>query len=564
MIVHDSVSFFSCQSIIPSDDYYLTDIEIDETIIIDAINELSSTSAAGPDAIPPLLLINCAAELTPALKLLFTQSLMHGFIPTSFKSAAITPVFKSGIKTSPCNYRPISLTSTIIKVFERIVRKQVVAFLTRRGHLNNTQHGFRSGRSCLSSLLGVFDDLMHMLSSDCTVDMIYLDFSKAFDKVDHGILLHKLKDLGITGKLGIWFFQFLTNRTHYVRLPGGLSQNSPVLSGVPQGTVLGPLLFLIMISDINKEITSSKVISFADDTRVYSNITQADDCDNLQSDLNTIYNWALYNNMFFNSQKFHYVSYSSSLSSNVTNVYVNPDLEIINPTNNVLDLGIFMSGDCSFEFHIKNVCKKCTNLSGWILRTFSTRDITTMLILFKSLVLSRLDYASQLWSPHLVKHIDQLEQIQRSFTKHITGMQGLDYSDRLVFLKLHSLQRRRERYCIIYVWKIIEGLVPNFSNPIVCSYSDRRGRSCIVSHVHVGRLGTLAFNSFRWRAIRLFNAMPNHIRCISSCSVLSFKYKLDLYLRNIVDLPGRPGFNNSLDSMNYKQWWTPREDLAAN
>ena len=97
--------------------------------------------------------------------------------------------------------------------------------------------------------------------------------------------------------------QFLTNRTHYVRLPGGLSQNSPVLSGVPQGTVLGPLLFLIMISDINKEITSSKVISFADDTRVYSNITQSDDCDNLQSDLNTIYNWALYNNMFFKFTK---------------------------------------------------------------------------------------------------------------------------------------------------------------------------------------------------------------------------------------------------------------------
>ena len=191
----------------------------------------------------------------------------------------------------------------------------MVAFLTRRCHLITTQHGFRSGRYCLSGLLGVFDDLMHMLSSDCTVDMIYLDLSKAFDKVYHGFLLHKLKDFGITCKLGIWFFQFLTNRTHYVRLPGGLNQNSTVLSGVPQGNLLGKLLFLIMISDINKEIISSKSISFADDTRVYSNITQADDCDNLQSDLKTIYKWTLYNNMFFNSQKFHNVSYSSSLSS---------------------------------------------------------------------------------------------------------------------------------------------------------------------------------------------------------------------------------------------------------
>ena len=153
--------------------------------------------------------------------------------------------------------------------------------MNRQGHLNNTQHGFRSGHSCLSALLDVFDDLMHMLSSDTTVDMIYLDFSKAFDKVDHGVLFHKLKDLGITGKLGIWFFQFLTNRTHYVRIPGSISKDSPILSCVPQGTVLGPLLFLIMISDINKGTTSSKLISFADDTRVYSNIAESDDCDNI-------------------------------------------------------------------------------------------------------------------------------------------------------------------------------------------------------------------------------------------------------------------------------------------
>ena len=127
-------------------------------------------------------------------------------------------------------------------------------------------------------------------------------------------------------------------------------------------------------------------------------------------------------------------------------------------------------------------------------------------------------------------------------------MQSLEYSERLVSLKLYSLQRRRERYCIIYVWKIIEGLVPNFSKPIV----------------NLGRLGSLANNIFRWRLIRLFNAMPKYIRCISSCSVVSFKSKLDCYLKNIVDLPGRPGFSNSLNSGDILQWWTPGEDLASN
>ena len=126
--------------------------------------------------------------------------------------------------------------------------------------------------------------------------------------------------------------------------------------------------------------------------------------------------------MFFNSEKFHYISYSSSLSSNNYDVYTNPNMEILNPSDNVLDLGIFMSSNCSFEFHINNLYKKCSNLSGWILRTFTTRDSITMLTLFKSLVFPRLDYDSQLWSPHLVKHIDQFEKIQRSLTKHITQL----------------------------------------------------------------------------------------------------------------------------------------------
>ena len=290
-----------------SDANYLTDINFSENVIIDAIKELSPNSAAGPDGIPASLLINCATEIAPLLKCIFTSSFSKGCIPPSFKRAAIVPIFKSGDKCLPGNYRPISLTSVICKVYERIIRKQVFSFLCDKNCLNDTQHGFRSGRSCLSALLDVYDDVMHMLNRVSTVDMVYLDFAKAFDKVDHGILLHKVKDLGITGKLGQWFYHFLTNRKHFVRLPGGLSDDHPVISGVPQGTVLGPLLFIIMIADINRDVVSSKLISFADDTRVYSQIADTEDCDSLQQDLNAVYKWASDNNMFFNAKKFHYL-----------------------------------------------------------------------------------------------------------------------------------------------------------------------------------------------------------------------------------------------------------------
>ena len=143
-------------------------------------------------------------------------------------------------------------------------------------------------------------------------------------------------------------------------------------------------------------------------------------------------------------------------------------------------------------------------------------------------------------------------------------MREYSHIDRISQLKLYSLQRRRECYCIIYVWKIVEGMVPNISKPKLCSYSERRGRSCIISHVNAGRSGTLAYNSFRGCAIRLFNSLPKLIRCTTSCSIYSFKHLLDTYLTNIVDHPCIPGFNNSLDGGDCIKWRTLCDDLAAN
>ena len=215
-----------------------------------------------------------------------------------------------------------------------------------------------------------------LAENPCIIEMIYLDFSKAFDKVDFGILFHKMKDMGITGKLRKWFYHFLVYRTQFVRLPCGSSTDSHVISGVPQGTVLGPLSFLILMSDIDEGIVSSKIISFADDTRLYNSVSEVEDCDVLQSDLNTIYKWADANNMTFNSNKFKYVCFNPSESVSHSNVYLCPKMNLIDKVENIKDLGITMSSNCNFNQHINNVYKECSRLSGWILRTLSCLSLS--------------------------------------------------------------------------------------------------------------------------------------------------------------------------------------------
>ena len=181
----------------------LTSVDLDESDVVEAISTLSS--ATGPDDLQATLLKSCANELARPLCLFFRQ----GSIPPPLKLAADVPIFKGGDRTLPGSFRPISLMSILLKVLEKIVKRQVVSFLTASSLLNPTQHGFREGRSCLSALLEVYDNILAYQSEGSTnVDMIYLDFTKAFDKGDHGVFCHKLRHLGISGELGVWFYHF--------------------------------------------------------------------------------------------------------------------------------------------------------------------------------------------------------------------------------------------------------------------------------------------------------------------------------------------------------------------
>ena len=371
------------------------------------------------------------------------------------------------------------------------------------------------------------------------------DASFAYSLVETGVLLHKLREAKILGKTGKWLASFLdsSHRKQAVAVEGGISALSPVISGVPQGTVLGPVLFLLHIADIASNVSAGTTTSsYVDDTRVQRSIADTDqDCRALQNDLATIYSWAERVNMTFNSDKFECLRYWPGNSSAPEYQYLSPDLTPIEEKQHLRDLGVEISSDLKFDEHIGNVVTSASRMVGWAMRTFKRRSRTAMMTIWKCLVQPRLDYCSQLWSPSDQASIAMLEGVQRDFTRKIADMEGKDYIERLGSLKMYSQERRRERYQIIFIWKISQGLVQGYN--LEFSHTDRRGRM-VVPHtvrqasapVRRAREATLGV-----KGAKIFNLLPVWIRTMNGVTVDSFKFELDKFLGGVPDQPTVPG-----------------------
>ena len=530
----------------------LEDIDFNENSIKNSILEISASAAAGPDGLPAILLRNCVEELKAPLYHFWRLSLDTGCIPPNLKLSNVIPIYKGGDRCSPENYRPISLTSHVSKMFEKVVTKALTKYLESTDLFNQSQHGFRQGRSCLSQLLEHQQKILHALEQNMAVDVVYLDFAKAFDKVDYGILINKLKVIGVTGLLLRWIHCFLTGRKQVVNVDGEQSEKAPVHSGVPQGSVLGPLLFLIHISDIDGDLNHVSASSFADDTRVIMVLEHPEDCSKMQDDLNKVYDWADENNMQFNGKKFELIRYGK-LPDEITDKYITRTGVEIGEVQKLKDLGVIMQNTATFESEIEYTRLKSVKLAGWVLRVFRTRDKVAMLTLYKTMVLPNLEYCCQLWSPLAMGMIRKLEAVQRSFTARIYGVSSLDYWSRLKSLKLYSLERRRERYLIIYVFKIIHKLVPNYKMQrysIKTCITNRRGRLCIIPPLNMqtsAKIRTMIETSFAVRGPKLFNSITDDLRNYNG-TVLSFKNKLDKFLARIPDQPCLPDYPQPVTS----------------
>ena len=518
----------------------LKDITFTEEDIIKAINSIPLHAAPGPDKIPAVLLRECKEQLSPVLLQIWRRSLDTGEIPEALLKQTIVPIHKKESKAIPANYRPISLTSHLIKLFERVLREKIVEHLEKNHLLINNQHGFRLGRSCLTQLLAHIDSILTILESNISnADVIYLDLSKAFDKVNHKILIHKIESMGITGKLSTWLESFLNNRYQHVVIDGATSEPTRVVSGVPQGTVLGPILFIIYMNDINKALKHSILQIFADDSKIIKSIKNQADREKLMEDLEAVLKWTDDNSMQFNPDKFQLIQHGS-IKDLKEPYHLARNIHLEN-SETVKDLGIHVSEDLTWDYHINSITTDATMYAAWILRTIRSRQDDVMLLMYKTFVRSRLEYTSPLWSPSKIKDISKVEAVQRSFTAKISDMEDFDYWSRLKKLKMFSLQRRRECFIIIHMWKILRGLAPNdlqleYFNHI--RFGDQCRRKTPKSKT--ASIRSLRYNYFSSSGPRLFNIIPNFIKAETKLEKL--KKSLDSLIKSIPDYPPIPGY----------------------
>jgi len=486
------------------------------------IDNLDRYKAPGTDGFLPRVLKEVRDEISPHLMTIFNRSLETGVVPRDWREANVTPLFKKGDPSKPGNYRPVSLTSVVGKLLESIIVDKLTGYLEANNLLKNTQHGFRRHRSCLTNLLEFFHEVFTDHDRCKAVDVVYMDFQKAFDKVPFRRLLLKVRALGIQGEICRWIENWLRERRQRVVINSQASGWAPVTSGVPQGSVLGPLLFIIYINDIDEGIVS-RISKFADDTKLGSDVSTPEKVEQLQIDLQKLGEWSEKWQMPFNAAKCKVMHIG----------YRNPQSQYflqgkaLESTDSEKDLGVVITSDLKFSKQCIAVEKKAQKLLGYIKRQFGYRNKEIVLSLYNSLVRPHLEYAVQFWNPSYRKDITRLERVQARATKLIPELRHMSYADRLKELNLFSLETRRLRGQLIEVFKILRGF-DNVDYRCLFQLSEGRTRNNGYKLELKRYNGDLCGNFFSYKICSRWNALPSDV--VNSDSVEQFKTRLDKVL----------------------------------
>ena len=422
------------------------------------LRKVNPNKASGPDSIPARILKELADEIAPLLTTIFNKSLEQGEVPTDWRKANVTAIYKKGDKYEPSNYRPVSLTSLCCKLQEHIIVSNVLSHLEEHSVLTDCQHGFRARRSCETQLMGLYHDLAQSLDKKKQTDLAILDFSKAFDRVPHQRLLKKLMHYGIQGNTQKWIESFLSGRTQQVVIEGESSYSAPVVSGVPQGTVLGPLLFLIFINDLPQHI-QSKVRLFADDCIVYRKINNKADCETLQDDLHALERWESTWAMEFHPAKCSVMRVATSNDPIMLSYKLKGHQLQAETTSKYL--GVDLSSNLDWKPHIDRIVKKSNSMLGFLRRNLRISSQETKSMAYMAMVRSNLEYCATVWNPWKKEHIKKLEMVQRRAARFVTNRfhNTSSVSDMLEHLEWDTLEARRCKLQLTMFYKIVNNIV---------------------------------------------------------------------------------------------------------
>ena len=422
----------------------VNDIDFSLSKVRNLLKEVKPRKAAGPDRIHGMVLKNCAFGLAYPLSKLFQVSYNTGIIPQEWKLANVVPVHKKGTKADVTNYRPISLTCLIMKIFEKIVRDEIL--LKCRHMLNDNQHGFLPAKSCDTQMLFFNESLTYSLNNNIPVDVVYFDFSKAFDSVNHDILLTKLKnEYGLDGRLLKFLVDYLRGRQQCVAIGGEKSEYRTVASGVPQGSILGPLLFVMFINDMIDCVSDKTNISlYADDTKIWREILGWDDHLALQSDIDHLLEWARLNKMTFHPQKCKVLSVAKDRYEPILPFQLfiyNLGGTLLDYISSEKDLGVIVSTTLSTDEQCAKRYSIMNQKLGMLKRVcYFTKNANQKRALYLAIVRSQLNHCCVVWRPTSESKIDRLESIQKRAVKWILNEQYHHYSDWEYTCRLRDLR----------------------------------------------------------------------------------------------------------------------------
>ena len=493
------------------------------------LRKLDISKSPGMDNIPSRILRLCAKELSVPLSHLFNLSLRSGVMPTIWKSANITPIHKNSNKEFVENYRSISLLPIPAKCLERLVHTAIYAHISP--YLSEWQHGFVKGKSCETQLVLTHHQWVTALDEGRQVDVAFLDFSKAFDRVNRSILLQKLCSFGISGYLLKWCESYLSNRWQRTVLDGVSSTWSEVPSGVPQGSILGPLFFVVFISDLPDVVLPGNTIAlFADDCKISRIIDDASDQLCFQQDLDNLHQWSIRNALDFNVKKCKIMRITKKQHPYVSNYSL--DNSILDEVKEFKDLGVTTTDNFNWNSHIDIIVSKANRMLGLIKRSCrGLDDAKTLRTLYCALVRSNVEYCSVVWSPYTKKNIEKLERVQRRATKWILKTED-NYETRLKKLNLMSLENRRFLADVTFLYKALNGISNINIDSYVDFYSDAdhysfRKYDYLSLKKKYTRTNLLKFSFFH-RIVDAWNLLPYDTR--KAVSVNIFKKGVKKYL----------------------------------